>query len=111
MRAIDRSPCSTSTRVRRRRSSGVKTTIAAAGNTLVPAYLALRAKGYVVRREGPISADSEESWSAEDAHRRFIADDTVALLGLVALFETRGEGWQASDEEIDRFLAEFVDRE
>src|SRR5262249_37901356 len=34
-------------------------------------------------------------------------DDPVTLLGLAALVETRGDGWQASDEEIDRFVAEF----
>ena len=84
---------------------GVKPTIAAVGNTVVPAYLSLLARGYVVRREGPPA--EEELWYAEDEHRRFIAGDLVELLGVVALFETRGEGWPASDEEIERFLSEF----
>jgi hypothetical protein len=33
----------------------------------------------------------------------------LTLLGLVALYETRGPEWQASDEQIERFLAEFGD--
>jgi hypothetical protein len=36
-----------------------------------------------------------------------IASDPVTLLGLAALLEMRGDSWQASDEEIDRFVAEF----
>jgi hypothetical protein len=83
----------------------VKPTITAAGNTVVPAYLSLLTKGYVVRREGPPADD--EFWVAENEHRRFSAGDLVELLGVVALFEMRGEDWPASDEEIDRFLSEF----
>ena len=49
----------------------------------------------------------EHYWVAQDAGHRFVAEDLVTLLGLVALYETRGPGWQASDEEIDQFIAEF----
>jgi hypothetical protein len=77
----------------------VKPTIADAGNTVVPAYLTLLAKRYTVSRQEPVSSESEESWNAEIEHRRFIAGDPVTLLGLVALFEARGEGWRPSDED------------
>lgn len=85
----------------------MKTKIADAGNTMVPAYLVLLAKGYSVRCDGRLFGPSEETWIAEDAHRILMAGDTVTLLGLAALAEARGEDWKASDEEIDRFLAEF----
>lgn len=81
-------------------------TIVSAGNVLVPAFLALLQRGYSVRREAS-SSDGEESWFAENAVHRFIAEDPVTLLALVALFETRGANWAASDHEIDRFLAQF----
>lgn len=85
----------------------MKPTIADAGNTLVPAYLALLARGYAVRRDEAASLGPEELWIAEDAHRVLMAGDPLTLLGLAAMVETRGEDWPASDEEIDRFLAEF----
>ncbi len=81
-------------------------TIAAAGNTLVPAYLALRQKGYRVHRDPP-RRGCPELWYAEAGARRFVAEDPVTLLGLVALWETRGDNWQAGDAEIDDFMKRF----
>jgi hypothetical protein len=81
-------------------------TIADAGNVMVPAFLALRAKGYRVSRtvanEGGL-----EFWHAERQSERYTAADTLALLGLVALYETRGDEWRAQDSEIDEFFKEF----
>jgi hypothetical protein len=85
----------------------VKPTLADAANTVIPAYLALLQRGLSVTRESAPSDGAEDCWIAEDADRRFVAEHPVALLGLVALYETRGSEWQASDEQIDRFLAEF----
>lgn len=79
----------------------------AAGNVVVPAYLALLAKGYVVRCER--SSDDFEFWVAEGPRGRFGADDTITLLGMVAVAETRGEDWRASDPEIESFLKKFGD--
>lgn len=87
----------------------MKPTLADAANTLVPAYLALLQRGLSVSCK-PASSDTEEGWwIAEDAAQRFVAADPLTLLGLVALYETRGSEWRASDEEIDQFLAEFGD--
>jgi hypothetical protein len=47
------------------------------------------------------------NWSGEDAGHRFVAEDLEALLGLVVMHDTRGRKWQASDEEIEQFLAEI----
>jgi hypothetical protein len=86
----------------------MKPTLANAANTLVPAYLALLQRGLSVSRDPSLVTDSREHyWIAEDTDVRFVAEDLVALLGLVALYETRVPSWQASDEEIDRFLAQF----
>jgi hypothetical protein len=85
----------------------VKPTLADAANTLIPAYLALRQRGLSVHRQPSSACDQVSHWVAEDAGHRFVAEDPLTLLGLVALHETRGLEWQASDEEVDRFLAEF----
>jgi hypothetical protein len=83
-----------------------KVTIATAGNVLVPAYLALRHKGYRVTRVVPARGKSE-TWRATKAGEEFIAEDTLSLLGLVALYEARGATWQAEDAEIDAFFERF----
>ena len=80
--------------------------IADAGNTTVPAYLALLAKGYSVDRR-PASNETGEVWTATSADHGFSADDIVSVLGLVAMFETRGAEWKASDREIEVFLERF----
>ena len=77
----------------------------AAGNVVVPAYLALLAKGFDVRCER--SPDGSENWIAEGTKGRFAADDVIALLGVVGVAETRGVDWRASDSEIDAFLKKF----
>jgi hypothetical protein len=85
-------------------SMATKPTLASAGNVLVPAYLALKQKGYSVRCE--VSGD-EETWYAESPSCLFVAEDPLTLLGIVALYETRGEDWRASDAEIDAFFARY----
>ena len=77
------------------------------GNTQVPAYLALVQRGYSVRRERAADEHGNEWWVAQGALGRFGAEDTVSLLGIVALAETRGENWPAPDDAIDRFMEQF----
>jgi hypothetical protein len=63
------------------------TSISQAGNTVVPAILALEAKGMTVEvRESQIVARSELG--------PLSADDPVEVLGLVALVEVRGAAWR-----------------
>lgn len=69
------------------------------------AYLALLQKGFAVRRVNLNDDPEQELWFAEDETREFVADGPVALLGLVGLHETRGDNWQATDEEIYDFLS------
>ena len=79
--------------------------ISTAGNTIVPAYLVLRAKGYAITKKQ--LAGDDELWTAAGPLGRFTAEDTVLLLGIVTLAEVRGERWRASDEEIENFMATF----
>jgi hypothetical protein len=79
--------------------------IAGAANVEVPSYLALHAKGYevtVVRR-----ATGEETWHAEKDDNRFSAEGLVELLGVVGMFEIRGDNWKASDDQIDEFMRRY----
>jgi hypothetical protein len=80
--------------------------IATAGNVLVPAYLALCAKGYSVTRIVD-TGGMTETWRAIKEGEEFIAEDAVLLLGLVAMYEERGTCWKAEDAEIDAFLKQF----
>lgn len=81
-----------------------KLKITDAGNVTVPAYLTLQQKGYRVRCE---RTDSQEWWLAENDTTELAADDIVALLGLAAIAESRGQNWKATDGEIDDFLQRF----
>ena len=72
--------------------------IAAAGNTVVPAVLALESLGYTVVVDGSLVVATTDT-------ERFVADDPITVLGLVKLIETRSWDWKASDEEITATLA------
>ena len=74
--------------------------ISSAANTMTPAYLAILSKGYSVTASGDLMV-------AEKGPHRFVAEDPVLLLGLIALFEVRGEEWKADDDEIDAFMRDF----
>lgn len=78
------------------------TKIGAAGNVIVPAYLALKQRGYTVT-----CSEGGSCWRAISHECEFIGEDPIVLLGLVALYETRGSAWKASDEEIEDFMKQF----
>ena len=78
--------------------------IAAAANVEIPAYLSIKQKGYSVRWE---KETKRECWYAEKNDKIFIADCPIELLGVINVFEFRGENWQASDAEVDEFLKEY----
>ena len=81
--------------------------ISDAANTAIPAYLVLREMGFDVRVNR--SADGE-SWHATRGEHEYSAEDTVTLLGLVAMHEARGQDWKATDEQIDAFTAEYYSK-
>lgn len=75
--------------------------IIAAANVEVPAYLVLVERGYEVR------CDGRESWTACKDDSVFGGDGPIELLGVVTIFEHRGEDWKASDRAIADFLEMF----
>jgi hypothetical protein len=79
--------------------------IAAAGDVEVPAYLVLRAKGYDITVS--MRGQGEETWHATKDGNRFSGEGPIELLGVVAVFEARGENWQAADSEIDDFIQRY----
>ncbi len=79
--------------------------ISSAGNTLAPALGVIRALGYCVSRE----TDGLRRYKAENSLCELYAEDPLLLLGLVKLFEIRGEAWHPSDAEIDNLL--LMDRD
>jgi hypothetical protein len=83
----------------------MKPTIADAANTQVPAFLALKAKGFRVFRSKMVG--TEEEWVAKSSEIKYVADDVLAFLGLVAMYEERGTNWKATDAQIEAFLKEF----
>ena len=78
------------------------TSIAAAGNTVVPGILALEAAGFEVSIQATADRTTVRAVRNGDI---YTADDPVTVLGLVRLLELRGEVWQATDDEITRTLA------
>lgn len=78
--------------------------IAAAGNTEVPCYLEILARGYSVT---VVRGTETDYWSASKGDNDFLAEDLVSLLGVIAMAESRGREWQAQDHEIDEFLLRY----
>ena len=86
-----------------------------AGNTEIPALLALRAKGYRVWLEYTKIDDPNNPWhpympdfQAATDGAYFSATNPVELLGLVAMWETRGDNWKFKRGEPD-VLSELMD--
>lgn len=75
--------------------------IAAAGNVEAPAYLTLVALGF------ELGCDRGGRWTAGKGDAVFSADSLLELLGLAAMYDARGPQWQATDAEVDAFLAKF----
>ncbi len=79
-----------------------------AGNTWIPCLMALRAKGYHVRldylRVGSSdtkSLDYQPDYQAECEGASFSATSPAELLGLVAMWETRGDDWKIRPGELE----------
>lgn len=86
-----------------------------AGNTETPALLALRAKGFRVWLEYDKINDPKNpyypympDYQAEKDEAFFSATTPVELLGLVAMWEVRGDDWRfkCGETDIDKELME-----
>lgn len=78
-----------------------KLTIRIAGNTQIPALLAIRAKGYTLQKwfAGPGRRDGQ--YDAEKDGRCFSATTPEELLGLIGVWEVRGDDWRWREGEPD----------
>jgi hypothetical protein len=79
--------------------------ISSAGNVEIPAYLTLQNKGYVIG-VGKNEA-GEQIWIAEKDGNQFSAEGLIELLGVVSVFEVRGDAWRATDSEFDDFIKRY----
>ena len=79
--------------------------IAAAGNVVVPAVLALESQGFAVTCN---RGESRETWTASRGDLQASGEDPVQVLGLVALLLSRGESWPASDGDIADVTRRFA---
>jgi hypothetical protein len=72
-----------------------------AGNTENPCLLALRAKGYDLTLwfTKDRAGDYRQNFDAEKDGRSFSATMAAELLGLVAMWEVRGDDWQTKSGE------------
>ena len=77
-----------------------------AGNTWTPALQTIRAKGYRQWLDYHKEDDPGHSWhpyqldfQAEKDGAYFSATTPVELLGLIAIWETRGDDWKSKPEE------------
>jgi len=84
-----------------------------AGNTQPRSLMALHKKGYEVRNWCVCSVDKNNKETYEHAYeafkddRLFSATTPVELLGLVALWETRGDSWREVSKEEWNFYENF----
>ena len=81
--------------------------ITAAGNTEVPAFLAIKALGFDIERTFLDGDQERELWVARNEQSRFSAGSPLELLGLFAMRSQRGQSWKASDDEISNFFREY----
>ena len=93
----------------REKFDSVKFHLAEAGNITNPALLILRDKGYEIGVEPPEEENSSWNWWAEKDGNLFTGSNPAMILGLISIWETRGENWQTQENEewlFDKFLDE-----
>lgn len=77
--------------------------IISAANVEVPAILAIESLGFTIDAR-IISTEHEMVWTATGNGDEYVAEDPLSLLGLVKLLEVCGDNWQASDDDIAKYL-------
>ncbi len=79
--------------------------IRSAGNTQNPCLLALRDKGYKLTLWFTIDGKGDHmmNYDAEKEERLFSATTAAELLGLVAMWEVRGDDWRTKPTDPDVF--------
>lgn len=67
---------------------------------MAPALATIRAMGYEVSRD----LEGGGAYVAVGPNCRLVADDPLALLGLLKIYEMRGSNWEPTDAEVSAFL-------
>jgi hypothetical protein len=75
--------------------------LSAAANTEIPALLVLENNGY------EITSIDGSVWRAIKNKNEFVANSPLELLGLIELFNQRGDAWRAGDSDIERCLNKY----
>lgn len=71
--------------------------LSAAGNTEPPAFELIKEMGFEVLKK-------DDFWIAESLNCRFNASSPLELLGLIKLYQAKGEQWRVSDDKIEKFI-------
>ncbi|MDR1340092.1 MAG: hypothetical protein LBK58_08590 [Prevotellaceae bacterium] len=87
------------------------TRIRIAGNTIAPCFAIIKQKGYKIEARVNKNSSGEYfyTWDAVKENHHFSAECPVELLGLISMWEIRGDNWKANDieyREYDKFTAE-----
>ncbi len=80
-------------------SESRKASIRVAGNTIVPCLQVIAAKGYMISYYHGDEDHDSVFWDAELDGRAFSADSAESLLGLIAMWEHRGDDWHIKSGE------------
>ena len=75
-------------------------------NTYTPALHTLKERGYTLHSRFIDSSRTNE-WIAVKDDRIFFAHNPLSLLGLVAMWEQKGDAWQQADK--DNLYMQLVD--
>ena len=77
------------------------TQIRIAGNTIAPCFTVIKQKGYEI--ETCVNKNSDDdyfyTWNAVKNSRSFSATCPVELLGLISMWENRGDNWKIQVDE------------
>jgi hypothetical protein len=90
-------------------SKRLKLSIRVAGNTIIPCLQVIAAKGYQISHYHSGTDADMAFWDAKKDGRAFSADSAESLLGLIAMWEHRGDDWHIKSGEealLDRFWGE-----
>jgi hypothetical protein len=88
----------------RRRNIVPNKGIAAAGNVVVPALLALEYLGFDVTVR---DSSTGQTVVAVRGGEEYLAGDPIEVLGLIKLIEVRTWDWRAADPEIDSTIRKY----
>ncbi len=70
--------------------------LSATDSTEPSAFELIKEMGFEITKEGDL-------WIAENYNARFSGGSPLELLGLISLYQAKGDDWQVSDDKLDEF--------